>query len=176
MTESGESPNHDVVGTCACGTRGRRAFLGKAAWLAAMAFVALGASDEDTCALPLVFIEGGRGRGDERTYPIPSADGATIDRENQVIVVRFSNRAYAFLLSCPHQNTALRWLPSENRFQCPRHESKYKPDGHFISGRATRNMDRFAIRKDGSNLVVDLSKWYRSDEQGAEWEAASALL
>lgn len=176
MSDNGRSRDNGAGDTCGCGGRGRRAFLGEAAWLAAMAVVALGGSDEDARALPLSFLEGGRGLGDERTYPIPSADGATIDRENQVIVVRYANKAYAFLLSCPHQNTALRWLAAESRFQCPRHESKYKPDGHFMSGRATRNMDRFAIRKDGNNLVVDLGKWYRSDEQGAEWEAASAPL
>jgi nitrite reductase/ring-hydroxylating ferredoxin subunit len=176
MSEKMTLSDHDGDGACGCDSRGRRAFLGKAAWLAALAVAALGASDEDARAFPLTFLEGGRGRGDERTYPIPSADGATIDRENQVIVVRYSNKAYAFLLSCPHQNTALRWLAAENRFQCPRHESKYKPDGHFMTGRATRNMDRFAIRKDGNNLVVDLAKWYRSDEQAAEWEAASAAL
>jgi nitrite reductase/ring-hydroxylating ferredoxin subunit len=176
MNETKTSPDGGIEGQCGCGPRGRREFLGEAARLVAAAVMAIGGSAADAGALPLAFLEGGRAKGDERTYPIPAADGATIDRENQVIVVRFSNRGYAFLLSCPHQNTALRWLPAEGRFQCPRHESKYKPDGHFISGRATRHMDRFAIRKDGSTLVVDLAKWYQSDTQGAEWEAASAPL
>jgi hypothetical protein len=65
---------------------------------------------------------------------------------------------FAFNLSCPHENTALHWRQNDLRFQCPRHESKYQPDGTFTSGRATRNMERFAIRKDGQNVVIDLAK------------------
>jgi nitrite reductase/ring-hydroxylating ferredoxin subunit len=166
---------NDIGGVCDCGASGRRAFLGEALSVVAAAVMALGGSSTDARAFPVAFLSG-RGKGDERRYPVPVADGATIDRETQVIIVRFANRAYAFLLSCPHQNTALRWLAADGRFQCPRHESKYKPDGVFISGRATRNMDRFAVRKDGDTLVVDLSKWYQSDAQKADWEAASVQL
>ncbi len=141
----------------------------------AAAVVALGGSATEARAFPVAWLEG-VGRGDERSYPIPGSDGATIDHANQVIIVRFATRVYAFLLACPHQNTALRWLAAEGRFQCPRHESKYTPDGQFISGRATRNMDRLAIRRDGNTLVVDLSRWYQSDTQKGEWDAASVAL
>jgi Rieske Fe-S protein len=116
----------------------------------------------------------GIGGGDERRYPVPSADGVTIDRDNDVIIARYQNRVYAFSLACPHQNTALRWLAAEGRFQCPRHESKYQPDGKFISGRATRNMDRFAVRKDGNQLVVDLNRMFESDKEAVEWQTAFA--
>jgi nitrite reductase/ring-hydroxylating ferredoxin subunit len=96
----------------------------------------------------------------------------TIDREAQVILARYQNRLYAFALACPHENTVLRWRPGDMRFQCPRHESKYQPDGTFISARATRNMDRFAIRRAGDQIVVDLKAWFRSDQQRAQWDAA----
>jgi Rieske Fe-S protein len=112
----------------------------------------------------------------ERTYPAPAADGVTIDRETQVILVRFQQRAYAFNLACPHENTALRWKERDGRFQCPRHESQYQPDGTFISGRATRNMDRFAIRRAGDRLVVDLDRLFRSDQQPQDWGAAAVSL
>jgi Rieske Fe-S protein len=112
----------------------------------------------------------------ERSYPVPATDGATIDRDQQVILVRFQQRAYAFNLACPHENTALRWRAAESRFQCPRHESKYQPDGTFVSGRATRNMDRFAIRRSGGTFLVDLNQWFRSDQQPKEWAAAVATL
>ena len=58
--------------------------------------------------------------------------------------MRFQGVVYAFNLSCPHQNTALKWQPDDQRFQCPKHKSRYQPDGTFISGRATRGMDRLA--------------------------------
>ncbi len=118
----------------------------------------------------------GAGTGDERTYPIPREDGATIDRDAQVILVRSEQHLFAFNLACPHENTALRWRAEDHRFQCPRHESKYQPDGTFISGRATRNMDRFAIRRSGDSVAVDLSKLYRSDQQASDWSKASVTL
>ena len=45
-------------------------------------------------------------------------------------------------------------------------------DGSFIDGRATRAMDRLAIRRDGTALVVDLDTLIQQDEHPAEWTAA----
>jgi nitrite reductase/ring-hydroxylating ferredoxin subunit len=107
------------------------------------------------------------------SYPLPSADGADIDRDNEVILVRYQNEVCAFNLSCPHQNTALRWNEDVGRFQCPKHHSQYQPTGEFITGRATRNMDRLAIRRDASNnILVDPDTMYQSDEDEAAWKAA----
>jgi len=110
--------------------------------------------------------------GNELTYPMPAADGATIDRDNGVIVVRSQNKVFAFNLSCPHENAAVRWKPALGRFECSRHDSQYRPDGVYTSGRATRNMDRFPVRKNGSTLVVDVSRLIQSDQQKAAWDAA----
>lgn len=110
--------------------------------------------------------------GQERTYPIPGADGVTIDREAQVILVRQGQEAYAFNLSCPHQNAAVRWNADGGRFQCSRHDSRYTADGTHTSGRATRNMDRFAIHRVGATVVVDVSHILRSDQDAAAWAAA----
>ena len=146
-----------------CKLSDRRAFLREAsAWLAAAAFA----------PLPIRFGRGVRVRGNEHSYAIPDADGATIDRDNQVILVRFQGKAYAFNLSCPHQNTALRWHPEDGQFQCPKHHSRYTPDGVFISGRATRSMDRFAVKRDGTNIVVDLDRLFRQDQDAADWDSA----
>lgn len=106
------------------------------------------------------------------TYAIPTADGVQIDKDNEVILVRWKNEMYAFNLSCPHQRTALRWNDAEKEFQCPKHKSKYQPTGDFISGRATRSMDRFALQRNGNNIVVDVDNMYREDEDGAQWKAA----
>jgi len=112
----------------------------------------------------------------ERSYPVPAADGVTLDREAQVILVRFQGKAYAFNLACPHESTALRWQSQQGRFQCPRHDSKYEPDGVFIAGRATRHMDRLGIRLAGDRLIVDLNRFLRSDRQPQEWAAAFVPL
>lgn len=159
-----------------CGRTSRRRFLGQLSGAALAAAVASELACLDASALPVSEVVGGQGPADERTYPLPPADGATIDREAQVILVRYNNRVFAFALACPHENTALKWRAADLRFQCPRHESKYQPDGTFISGRATRNMDRFAIRRAGDTIVVDLNAWFRSDQQRAQWDQAAIAL
>src|SRR6186713_961765 len=103
---------------------------------------------------------------------MPAPAGWTIDKPPQVILVRLQGKVIAFNLACPHENTALRWKQAVGRFECTKHDSKYSPDGTFIGGRATRNMDRLAIVRDGANVVVDLTNLVKSDTQAAEWKAA----
>lgn len=140
------------------------------------AVVAGAAVFADGADLPVGSIRALAAQADERRYPIPPADGVNVDRENQVILARYQGAVYAFNLSCPHENAALRWRESDGRFQCPRHQSKYKPDGVFISGRATRNMDRLGVRREGDALVVDVSRMFRSDTDAAGWAAAVVTL
>ena len=111
-----------------------------------------------------------------RSYPVPSADGVQIDSDADVILVRWANAVYAFNLACPHQNTALRWIEGSQHFQCPKHKSQYTPSGEFITGRATRGMDRLGVRKDGETIVVDLNSFYRQDKDPSAWEAAVVRL
>ena len=163
-------------GGCAgCGVPAdRRAFLRELAGAAAAALVALGATPAAALARELCFVAPLAAAGDTRAYPVPAADGASIDRESEVILVRWQGAVYAFSLACPHQNTALRWLASDGRFQCPKHKSKYRPDGSFIEGRATRGMDRFSVRVEDGQVVVDLNALHRQDKDAAGWAAATA--
>jgi nitrite reductase/ring-hydroxylating ferredoxin subunit len=126
-------------------------------------------------ALPVLFVDGVEAAGAQK-YPFPAADSVTIDRKQQVIIVRAQGHVYAFNLSCPHENTALKWLPKDGRFQCPKHESRYQPTGTFIDGRATRHMDRLGVRLDNNMLVVDVNQFYRSDKDAAAWAAANVAL
>lgn len=112
----------------------------------------------------------------ERTYPVPAADGVSIDRDAQVILVRQQQNVYAFNLSCPHQNAAVRWVADGTRFQCSRHDSRYSADGTHTAGRATRNMDRFPIRRDGPAVIVDVSRIIRSDQDPGGWAAAAVRV
>ena len=164
----------DNCGACMAG--GRREFLRDAAALVAGALVGLGWSPERAHALQLQSIVPLRTSGEEVTYPVPTRDGAVIDKTRDLILARQSTAVYAFSLACPHQRTALKWLGDQGRFQCPKHKSKYRPDGSYISGRATRSMDRFAIRSDGGNVVVTLSKLFREDRDRAAWSAAVVWL
>jgi len=127
-------------------------------------------------ALPLTWASAAVASGAELTFPIPAADGATVDRDNGVIIVRYQGKVFAFDLSCPHENAAVRWRAAVNRFECSRHDSKYEPNGTHTSGRATRNMDRFPLRRNGDSIVVDVSKRIQSDTDKARWDAAVLSL
>ncbi len=108
----------------------------------------------------------------EKRYPVPTVDGVSIDKDNDLIVARAAGKVYAFALSCPHQNTALRWNADEKLFTCPKHKSHYRADGSFIDGRSTRDMDRLAVHKDGQTIVVDVDTLYQQDLNAAQWAAA----
>jgi nitrite reductase/ring-hydroxylating ferredoxin subunit len=100
----------------------------------------------------------------------------SIDREQQIIITRFDGHVCALALACPHQNAAVKWLAVDHRFQCTKHDSVYRPDGAYTSGRATRNLDRFPIRRDGDSIVVDVTRVFRSDTDAAAWSAAVVTL
>jgi nitrite reductase/ring-hydroxylating ferredoxin subunit len=173
--KSSDSINRDNENDCDGCPLGpdRREFLRSVSALA-LGAIALGLPIRSASAKVLASAIGGR---KQLSYPLPVADGADVDRDNDVILVRYKNEVFAFNLSCPHQNTALRWNETEMRFQCPKHHSQYQPDGEFITGRATRNMDRLAIRRDAANnIVVDPDTLYRSDEDAAQWQGAVVKL
>ena len=139
----------------------RRAFLGRAVFAIVAACGATSVSATDALAL----------QGSEATYPIPPGDGVQIDKDREVILVRHQGVVYAFALSCPHQKQSLRWKESEARFQCPKHKSRYQPDGSYISGRATRAMDRHPVRREGNTVRVDLTTKVRRDQEPERWES-----
>jgi nitrite reductase/ring-hydroxylating ferredoxin subunit len=151
----------DPCAACALSASSRRSFV-RSATMAVGALVSIGVR-------PLL-------AGPSISYPVPAADGATIDRKNEVVLTRWQGAVYAFALSCPHQKTALRWITADTRFQCPKHKSKYQPDGTFISGKATRGMDRYAIRRDGNTIVVDTGTLHRQDADPNGWKNALARI
>jgi len=152
----------------------RRRFLRDSFLSVAGALVAVGMRKADAFAMPMAFTEARYSTDSVHTYSLPLADGAQIDKANGVILVRWQGAVYAFDLSCPHQNTALKWEEGDHTFNCRKHHSQFKPNGEYIagSGRATRNMDRFAVEKDGSSIRVDVDKLYREDEHSEQWIAA----
>lgn len=172
---SGKSNLHDDCEAASCFLpTSRRRFLRDSMLSVAGAMVGVGMTRASALAMPLEFTEGTRQADPTVTYPIPAADGAQIDKKNEVILVRWQGAVYAFNLSCPHQNTALHWEDGDHQFQCPKHHSRFQPDGDYIagSGRATRNMDRFAIVRDGGNVSVNLNDLYQQDTDAAKWAAA----
>lgn len=156
--------------TDACQSNDRRSFL-KDGLMAVAALTALGVSADRLGALTLSY---GTGRAENTTvrYPLPTADGATVDAANKVILARLQGSVIAFSLTCPHKQTVLTWQPESTRFYCRKHKSTFRPDGAFIQGKAERNMDRHPVRIEGSEVVVDTAVTIRSDTDAAAWAAA----
>jgi len=165
---------HDDCNTCPL-VSNRRDFLRDTAFGVAAVMATFGLA-RSASALPVSMIKAlARGKAGI-SYAIPATDAVQIDRENEVILARYQNVVYAFNLSCPHQRTALRWNEQDKQFQCPKHHSKYDPKGTFITGRATRSMDRLAITRQGANVVVDIDTMYKEDEDTAQWNSAFVKL
>lgn len=158
-----------------CPLHSRRQFMRDAALSVAAALAAAGVMPRLALAMPRA-ISSLSDHGAEVRYPIPAADGVSIDAEREVIIARAGGRVFAFALACPHQRTALRWQASGNRFRCPKHKSVFNPDGTLVEGRAKRPMDRFALRRDGDAIVVDVSTLHRFDKAQAAWEAAVVVV
>jgi nitrite reductase/ring-hydroxylating ferredoxin subunit len=152
---------------------GRRDFL-RAGGCFALALAAIGLPSS-LAGLPVVEMTGtgaAPGAANEKRYALPASDSVNIDHQAQVILIRFQNSVYAFALSCPHEHAAVKWLNKDKRFQCSKHDSQYRPNGTYTAGRATRNLDRFVIRREDTSLFVDLHRWFESDKDPAGWASA----
>jgi len=168
-----EGPHEDDA--CrGCALVDRRDFLRDASVAVVSVLVALGAAPKTAAAAPIRLVAALGGSREDKVYPIPAADGTQVDKSNDVMITRWQGKVYAFSLACPHQNTALKWSDKDHQFECPKHHSRFEPDGLYVkdSGRATRGLDRFAVRKDANNIVVNLDKLLQEDDNEAEWKTA----
>jgi nitrite reductase/ring-hydroxylating ferredoxin subunit len=173
--------DHDCPGTggpehdCALGTD-RRSFL-RDGLLAVAALTAVAGPAVPLHAFTLESVVGLLGvGGEELTYPIPAADGATIDKANRLILVRYQGMVHAFSLECPHKGTMLTWEPQNSRFYCPKHKSTFKPEGTRIQGKAPRSLDRYAVRIADGKVLVDKGIEFDSKKDAAGWAAAGAKI
>ncbi|MBX3173761.1 MAG: Rieske (2Fe-2S) protein [Gemmatimonadaceae bacterium] len=150
-------------------TGGRRAFL-RESLMAVAALAAVGVGADRLEAMQRVFLTGER-VGDELRFPMPTADGATIDTANRVVIARYQGSVYAFDIECPHRGTDIEWQGENGRFFCPKHKSTFQPEGTLIGGKAERGLDRHPVRRDGDHIVVDTSVTIRSTDPEA-WGSA----
>jgi nitrite reductase/ring-hydroxylating ferredoxin subunit len=112
----------------------------------------------------------------ELRYALPPADGVAVDEGNEVILVRWQGRAYAFSAKCPHRGAQLEWRSAEGRVFCPKHKARFRPDGAHDSGRQSRDLDRYDVRREGASLVIRLDMLRRADTDPAGWAAAVVMV
>jgi cytochrome b6-f complex iron-sulfur subunit len=71
---------------------------------------------------------------------------------------------------CVHLGCLYKWVPTNDRFECPCHGSKYLPSGVRVDGPASRNLDVFIVQAVDANGNV-LSE---TSEDGASVDVAGA--
>jgi cytochrome b6-f complex iron-sulfur subunit len=60
----------------------------------------------------------------------------------------------AIYMVCTHLGCLYKWEPSNIRFECPCHGSKFSHDGFYIEGPAPRSLDYFDTSEEGDSLIV----------------------
>lgn len=61
---------------------------------------------------------------------------------------------------CTHLGCLPKWVPSNERFECPCHGSKYEKNGKYIEGPAPRSLDRFkttVLFSDGTSAETGIN-------------------
>ncbi len=76
----------------------------------------------------------------------------------------------ALYMVCTHLGCLYKWEPSNNRFECPCHASKFSREGHYIWGPATRSLDQFVIE-----IVEDGEVVAQTEDVGDTISAPKAL-
>jgi nitrite reductase/ring-hydroxylating ferredoxin subunit len=66
------------------------------------------------------------------------------------------------------------WHEDEDRIFCPKHKARFMKNGDHASGRSSRNLDRYAVRMQGREVIVDTDRIYREDQ--SPQERSSAVL
>ncbi|MCU0650499.1 MAG: Rieske (2Fe-2S) protein [Gemmatimonadaceae bacterium] len=111
-----------------------------------------------------------------RRYRVPTANGAFIDAGNELLIVRWNRQLFAFALACPHRGATLEWRTTPGEVYCPKHKARFDAGGAHRSGRASRDLDRYSLRLEGAELVVDLANRLRADRDASAWAAAVITL
>ena len=59
----------------------------------------------------------------------------------------------AIYMVCTHLGCLYKWAPSNWRFECPCHGSKFSHDGFYIEGPAPRSLDSFEVNELADGLI-----------------------
>lgn len=164
----------DTAESHTCGrSSDRRTFLRDVALFAAAVVAAQGLAPNSALAGTVREITPTTAVGRERGYTIPSSDSVSVDAREGLVLVRTHGKVFAFSIECPHRGRTLEWQPDSQQLYCPKHKARFGTDGSNVGGRRTSPLDRFALRRDGSRVMVALDRVLSSKDQPAEWAAAA---
>lgn len=68
----------------------------------------------------------------------------------------------ALFQACPHLGTTVAFRNTCLSFKCPSHGAHFHSDGEYLDGPSPRSMDRFPLRFEGSQVIVDTGQLLRT--------------
>lgn len=89
---------------------------------------------------------------------LPGAEAAPEDHpDGRFWLVNTGSGILAIYKVCTHLGCLYKWVPSNDRFECPCHGSKYEKDGTWIEGPAPRSLDRFVVQvvDDNGDVIAE---------------------
>ncbi len=90
---------------------------------------------------------------------------------------RSEGRLSAISIICTHLGCIPNWLDNDRKFKCPCHGSGFTPPGINFEGPAPRPLERFAIRVQDGQVIVDMSrKFLATNASQDKWEDADAYV
>lgn len=90
---------------------------------------------------------------------VPAPDAAPIGYSaGKFWLVTTPEGPKAIYMVCTHLGCLYKWAPSNNRFECPCHGSKFSHDGFYIEGPAPRSLDYFTLTTENGQITVDTGK------------------
>lgn len=93
---------------------------------------------------------------------VPDQDSAPLSQPAGRFWVSNSGDGFLALYAvCTHLGCLPKWVPLNDRFECPCHGSKFEINGTYIAGPAPRNMDRFR-----ATLTFDNGDVETTDSEG----------
>lgn len=76
---------------------------------------------------------------------------------------------------CTHLGCIYAWTPTNNRFECPCHGSKYRLDGRRVESPAPRSLDRFHLAALAEDKATVLGEAQLTQIEGADFYAPLEL-
>lgn len=77
-----------------------------------------------------------------------------ISEESSAWVVKQASGIVAFGPQCTHLGCAYHWEEKKDEFVCPCHDSLFGVDGKVLSGPAPRPLDRYAVKVEGTKILL----------------------
>ncbi len=110
-----------------------------------------------------------------RFWLVNIGDGIAAD-PRQPTEWRPAQGAKALYMICVHLGCLYSWVPTNNRFECPCHGSKYLSSGTAVAGPATRNLDVFEMQSlDADGNVIDTTEVVNGEGRAINIEGAAKL-